>query len=180
MVFFCYRLERVRSETDSPGGRNSKIMGGGRICQHHKVNTARGGGGGGGRWERKKQMKTQTFNQVRGGRGSGVMQGQHLEIHVEAMLLICIKICYQAVSMATRGAETNFLWVRFILMKLVRMGGPGGGARAASCQSSGIFTDEGQDVLPRCPICSEVDATERWRPVQAECLPPPEGGGGCC
>lgn len=48
-------------------------------------------------------MKTQTFNQVRGGRGRGGMQGQHLEIHAEAMLLICIKICYQVVSMATQG-----------------------------------------------------------------------------
>lgn len=26
MFFFCYRLERVRSETDSPGWRNSKII----------------------------------------------------------------------------------------------------------------------------------------------------------
>lgn len=47
---------------------------------------------------------------------------------------------------------------------------------AASCQSSGIFADGGQDVLPRCPVCSEVDATERWRPVPAVSTPPPEGG----
>lgn len=106
MFFFCYRLERVRSETDSPGWRNSKIIkqrwGWANTTKSTQAEEEKEEEGG---KERKNNENTNI--QPSAGlfmeSGGGGMQGQHLEIHVEAAPLIFIKTCYQGVSMATRG-----------------------------------------------------------------------------
>lgn len=174
------------------------LGGGGGVCQRHRVNTA--GGRRGGRWEREEKRKENT-NQVQvflwslvglGGGHAGSTSGGYAVSpscshgNKGGKETKCPPLPFGLTHPDVGGDEK----LLHLCCNQVGGAGPGragpggagagqGGERLASCQSSGIFTDEGQHALPRRPICSEVDAAERRRPVRA--APPPlPCRGSCC